>query len=88
MVDQQKQKLNTKSSTETEIVAVSKYLPYNIWLLMFLKEQGHNLMANTLFQDNQSAIKLEKNGRNSCTGRSRHIDILGQGHGGQERDQN
>lgn len=26
-------------------------------------------------QDNQSAIRLEKNGRNLCTGNSRHIDI-------------
>ena len=33
------------------------------------------MMANTLFQDNQSSIKLERNDRNSCTGRSRHIDI-------------
>ena len=52
-----------------------EYLPYNIWLLMFLKEQGYNMMANTLFQDNQSSIKLEVNDRNLCTGRSRHIDI-------------
>ena len=26
-------------------------------------------------QDNMSAIRMEKNGRNSCTGNSRHIDI-------------
>ena len=34
-----KQKLNTKSSTESELVGVSEYLPYNIWLLNFMKEQ-------------------------------------------------
>ena len=28
-----------------------------------------------VYQDNQSAIKMEKNGRHSCTGNSRHIDI-------------
>ena len=28
-----------------------------------------------VFQDNQSAIRLKTNGRNSCTGNSRHIDI-------------
>ena len=36
-----KQKLNVKSSTEAELVGVSDYLPYNIWLLMFLSEQGY-----------------------------------------------
>ena len=30
---------------------------------------------NVLFQDNESVVKMETNGRNSCTGNSRHIDI-------------
>ena len=34
-----KQKLNTKSSTETELVGVSEYLPFNIWAVNFLREQ-------------------------------------------------
>ena len=28
--------INMKSSTESELVGVSDYLPYNIWLLMFM----------------------------------------------------
>ena len=28
-----------------------------------------------MYQDNQSAMRMEKNGRNSCTGNSRHIHI-------------
>ena len=70
-----KQKLNTKSSTEAELVGVSDYLPYNIWMTNFLKEQGYKVTNNVLFQDNQSAMRMEVNGRNSCTGNSRHIDI-------------
>ena len=70
-----KQKLNTKSSTEAELVGVSEYLPYNIWLPMFMKEQGYDIKTNLLAQDNQSAIKMEMNGRNSCTGNTRHINI-------------
>ena len=69
------QKLNTKSSMEAELVGVSDYLPYNIWMSNFLKEQGYNLKSNVLYQDNQSAIRMEVNGRNSCTGNSRHINI-------------
>ena len=70
-----KQKLNTKSSTEAEVVGVADMLPYNIWLRNFLKSQGYILTENILYQDNQSAIRMEKNGRRSCTGNSRHISI-------------
>ena len=70
-----KQKLNAKSSTEAEIIGVAEYLPYNIWLIMFLEAQGYKLRNNVLFQDNQSAIRMEKNGRNSCTGNSRDISV-------------
>ena len=70
-----KQKLNSKSSTESEIIAVSEYLPFHIWVKNFLKYQGYEVNDNIVFQDNQSAIRLKTNGRNSCTGNSRHIDI-------------
>ncbi len=62
-----KQKLNMRTSTEAELVGVSDYLPYNIWMT--------KLTNNVIFQDNQSAMQMEVNGRNSCTGNSRHIDI-------------
>ena len=68
------QKANTKSSTETEVVATSEYIPYPMHMANFMKEQGYPVKIK-LYQDNQSAIKMEKNGRNSCTGNSRHIKI-------------
>jgi len=55
-----KQKLNTKSSTEAEVVGSSDYLPNTIWAYMFLAEQGYKLTENVFYQDNQSAIRLEK----------------------------
>ena len=39
----QKQKLNTKSSTEGEIVGVSDFLPNMIWARMFLEAQGFKI---------------------------------------------
>ena len=75
-----KQKLNTKSSTEAEIVGVSEYIPYNIWLVNFLNEQGYKIQHNIVYQDNESAIRMEKNGRNSCTGNSRHSHAWGRCH--------
>jgi hypothetical protein len=70
-----KQKLNTKSSTEANVVCSSDYLPNTIWGRMFLAKQGYKLTENIFYQDNQSAIRLEKNGRASCGQKSRHIDI-------------
>ncbi len=70
-----KQKINTKSSTESEVVGVSKYVPHKIQMINFLHAQGYDLKKCVLYQDNQSAIKMEKNGRKSCTGNSRHISI-------------
>ena len=37
--------------------------------------QGYELKKKFLYQDNQLAMKLEINGRNSCTSNSRHISI-------------
>jgi len=70
-----KQKLNTKNPTEAEVVGSSDYLPNTIWARMFLAEQGYKLTKNIFYQDNQSAIQLEKNSRASCGQTSRHIDI-------------
>ena len=41
----------------------------------FLHEQGYDIKDNVLFQNNQSSIKMETNGRRSCTGNSRHVNI-------------
>ena len=70
-----KKKLNTKILTEVEIVGVSYYLLYNIYFVIFLEHQGYPILNNTVFQDNQSAIDMETNGNNSCTGNSRHISV-------------
>jgi hypothetical protein len=75
MCKSSKQKLKTKSSTEAELVGASDYLPNTIWAKMFLESQGHKIQENQFLQDNQSAMKLEVNGRASCGQKSRHIDI-------------
>jgi hypothetical protein len=68
-------KSTTQSSTEAELVGASDYLPNTIWVKHFLLAQGHDVTTNFLEQDNESAIRLEKNGRASCGKQSRHIDI-------------
>ena len=70
-----KQSLNGKSSTETEVIGASDYLPWVIWIARFMEYQGYTIDSKIFFQDNESAMKLEKNGRKSCGDKSRHIDI-------------
>ena len=70
-----KQLLNKKSSTEAELVEVSDYLPYNIHLVSFMKEQKYEFKINKLYKYNQLAIKMEWNGKSSCTINSRHVNI-------------
>jgi hypothetical protein len=70
-----KHKLNTKSSTESEIVAADDVLPQMLWTLYFLEAQGYKIDDNILYQDNKSSILLETNGRGSSGKRTRHINV-------------
>jgi hypothetical protein len=70
-----RQKLNTKSSTEAELVGAGDFLPQTIWTVNFIEAQGYKVSRSEYHQDNQSAMKMEKNGRQSAGQRSRHINI-------------
>jgi len=43
--------------------------------MSFMSAHGYKIKNNILHQDNPSGIHMEKNGRNSRTGTSRHVDI-------------
>ena len=68
------QKLNTKSSCEAELVGLSDSTGMIIWTRNFLIEQGYPMGAATVYQDNQSAIKMIGNGKANAD-RTRHIAI-------------
>jgi hypothetical protein len=70
-----KHKMNAKSSTEGEIVAVNDVMPQILWTRYFLEAQGYDVSDSIVYQDNQSAILLEKNGKASSGRRTRHINI-------------
>jgi hypothetical protein len=69
-----KQKLNTKSSTEAELVGIDDVLPQALWTRYFLEAQNYKTDA-ILNQDNQSTIKLADNGKASSGRGTRHINI-------------
>jgi len=70
-----KQKLNTRSSTEAELVAVDDAMTMILWTKLFLEDQGYEVGRNVLYQDNKSAILLEKNGKKSSSKRTRALNI-------------
>ena len=70
-----KHKINTKSSTEAEIVGVDDSLAYILWARYFLKEQGYDMEPSLLYQDNISAILLETNGKASSSKQTKHIKV-------------
>jgi hypothetical protein len=69
------QGMNTRSSTEAELVAADEVAGTMIWAKLFLQAQGYSVSENVLYQDNRSAILLEKIGRKSASKRSRHLNI-------------
>ena len=70
-----KQKLNTRSSTEAELVAVDDVVTSILWIKLFLEEQEYSVERNILYQDNRSVILLKTNRRKSAGKRSRALNI-------------
>ena len=70
-----KQSMNTRSSTEAEVIAADEVVGPMLWTARFLQAQGYNIQDNILYQDNRSAMLLESNGRDSAGKRSRHFNI-------------
>jgi hypothetical protein len=69
-----RQKINTKSSTEAELVGINNVLPQALWTKYFMEAQGYGV-STILNQDNQSTIKLSDNGKASSGKGTRHINI-------------
>ncbi len=60
IVNSTKQKLNTHSSMESELVGVDDLMP-TIRAQYFLKLQGYDVTYKMIYQDNQSTILMKRN---------------------------
>lgn len=69
-----KLKINTLSSTESELVAISDSLSPIINIINIIEEIGIRLENKTLHQDNLSTIQMIKNGKPK-TMKTKHINI-------------
>ena len=80
-----KQTLNTKSSTEAELVGCDNSMNMVVWTKLFMgwqtkdAEEKHktNLLGKKVIiqQDNTAAIRMERFGKRSSTKRTRHLSI-------------
>jgi hypothetical protein len=75
IVSSMKQKLNTQSSTESKLVGIDDMMPSILWSRYFLQAQGYKVGNNIIFQDNQSTMLLERNGKASSSKQTKHINI-------------
>ena len=69
-----KQKVNTCSSSETELIAVNDALSTIQWTKNFMKEQGYELNTENK-EDIRSTMLLMKNGKLSSGKWTRHLDV-------------
>ena len=70
-----KQKLNTRSSCEAELVGADDFATKILWTKKFMEAQGYEIKENVLYQDNQSTMKLLENGKRSSGKRTRALSI-------------
>ena len=70
-----KQKLNTRSSTEAELVATDDMVTMVLWTKLFLEAQGIEVKENVIYQDNKSTILLQQNGKKSSSKRTHALNI-------------
>jgi hypothetical protein len=73
--DSTKQKVNSRSSTQAELIAVDDRIGKVLWTKRFIEAQGFEVKLNIVYQDNTSTMKLENNGKASSGKRTRHFDI-------------
>jgi len=70
-----KQKLNMKSSTETELVAVDDAMGQILWTQHFLTAQGEYVPTTIKYQDSKCTILLPENGKTSSSKITRHLNV-------------
>ena len=76
VVTSTKNKLNNLISKEAGIVRVDDCMPSVCWTRYFLEAQDYNITEEIFYQENQSSVLLEMNGKTSCSNRTKHINIL------------
>ena len=70
-----KQKINTQSSREAELLDIYNTMGQVLWTCHFLAVQGQYISMTTMHQDNKSMILLAENGKTSSSKRTCHLNM-------------
>jgi hypothetical protein len=70
-----KHKINTRGSTEVELVGDVGTVPHMIWTRYIIEAQGFDVEESILNQNNTSAMMLETNGRQSSSNCTKHTYV-------------
>jgi hypothetical protein len=70
------QKIDARSSTESELVGADDVIPQLMWKMYFIEAHGCSMEECILNQDNMSAMLLETNTKQSSSKRTKHIRVL------------
>ena len=62
-------------STKAELISMDDVLFKVFWTKLSMQEQGCKIIANAIYRDNTSAMKLEMNRKTSSGKRTRHLQI-------------
>ena len=71
----QKKKLNTKRSTEAELIGADDALPQMLWTKYLIEAQRYGIDENIMYRDSLSSMLLETNGKKSSTKKKKHIKV-------------
>jgi hypothetical protein len=70
-----KQRINTRHSTEGELVAIHDFLDHILWLAQILEWWGYPQGTIPIYQDNTSTITIAYMGKGSAHSHTRYIDV-------------
>ena len=75
IVSSTKHKINTQSSTESELLGVDDMMSSILRSHYFFNYQGYEVQDNIIFQDNRSTMLRERNGKPLSGKRTKHIKV-------------
>jgi hypothetical protein len=69
-----KQKVVSRSSTESELIALHEAIPQVLWIRRFMIAQGYKVGDTTVYQDNLSTMALAAKGKSTSV-KTKHIAV-------------
>jgi hypothetical protein len=70
-----KQKVNSRSFTEAEFIAVNNIISKVLWVKLYMEEQDQEIRMNIIYLNNQRSMKMELTGKTSSGKRTMQFNM-------------